>query len=188
MARRWMTGCSTSKPRSSEAPHGREDDQNGLPDALLPCAAFGEPPLLARARHNADDVRDFARRWRARGIPVFVYTANNRVGALPDFDRKLRLTREQVPLMHRIGRRAARAWLGHCPAPFATTDILHDGSVLLCTHDWARKEILGNVRDQTIAAIWNGERMREIRAAVYRREYERLPACRDCSLWKDGWV
>ncbi|HJR65510.1 MAG TPA: radical SAM protein [Gemmatimonadaceae bacterium] len=143
---------------------------------------------LVKLRDNAAEVREFATRWRARGIPVFIYTANNRVGALPEFDEKLRLTREQVPLIHRIGRRAARAWLGHCPAPFATTDILHDGSVLLCTHDWARKEILGNVRDQTIAEIWNGERMREIRAAVYRRDYETLPACRNCSLWKDGWV
>ena len=143
---------------------------------------------LVKLRDNAAEVREFATRWRARGIPVFIYTANNRVGALPEFDEKLRLTREQVPLIHRIGRRAARSWLGHCPAPFATTDILHDGSVLLCTHDWARKEILGNVRDQTIAEIWNGERMREIRAAVYRRDYETLPACRNCSLWKDGWV
>jgi len=143
---------------------------------------------MVKLRDNADEVRAFAARWRARGIPVFVYTANNRVGALPEFDDNLRLTRDQVPLIHRIGRRAARAWLGHCPAPFATTDILHDGSVLLCTHDWARKEILGNVRDRTIADIWNGERMREIRAAVHRREYETLPACRDCSLWKDGWV
>jgi radical SAM protein with 4Fe4S-binding SPASM domain len=143
---------------------------------------------LVKLRDNAQEVREFASRWRARGIPVFVYTANNRVGALPEFDEKLRLTPEQVPLIHRLGRRAARAWLGHCPAPFAATDILHDGSVLLCTHDWARKEILGNVRDQTIAEIWNGERMREIRAAVYRRDYGTLPACRDCSLWKDGWV
>jgi radical SAM protein with 4Fe4S-binding SPASM domain len=143
---------------------------------------------MVKLRDNAHEVRTFAARWRARGIPVFVYTANNRVGALPEFDDKLRLTSQQVPLIHRIGRRAARAWLGHCPAPFATTDILHDGSVILCAHDWARKEILGNVRDQTIAEIWNGERMREIRATVHRREYEKLPACRDCSLWKDGWV
>jgi radical SAM protein with 4Fe4S-binding SPASM domain len=143
---------------------------------------------MVKLRDNAHEVRKFAERWRARGVPVFVYTANNRVGALPEFDDKLRLTREQVPVLHRIGRRAARAWLGHCPAPFATTDILHDGSVLLCAHDWARKEILGNVRDQTIAEIWNGERMREIRAAVHARAYETLPACRDCSLWKDGWV
>ena len=144
---------------------------------------------MVKLRDNAHEVRQFAARWRARGIPVFVYTANNRVGALPDFDDKLRLTRQQVAADRpHWTRAAARAWLGHCPAPFATTDILHDGSVLLCAHDWARKEILGNVRDQTIAEIWNGERMREIRAAVHQRAYETLPACRSCSLWKDGWV
>lgn len=143
---------------------------------------------MVKLRDNAHEVKRFAERWRSLGVPVFIYTANNRVGALPEFDERLRLAREQVSPLQRIGRRAARAWLGHCPAPFATTDILHDGSVLLCAHDWARKEVLGNVRDRTIAEVWNGPRMREIRAAVHRREYATLPACRDCSLWKDGWV
>ena len=143
---------------------------------------------MVKLRDNVHEVHTFAKRWRARGIPVFIYTANNRVGALPEFDGTLRLAQEQVPLKDRVGRRVARAWLGHCPAPFATTDILHDGSILLCAHDWGRKEVLGNVREQSIAQIWNGERMREIRAAVHRRAYETLPACRDCSLWKDGWV
>lgn len=77
--------------------------------------------------------------------------------------------------------------MGHCPLPFASSNILHNGDVLLCVHDWGRKEVLGNVRDATIAEIWNGERMREIRRLVKDRRYSELPACRHCFLCQDGW-
>ncbi|MGH7625941.1 MAG: radical SAM protein [Gemmatimonadaceae bacterium] len=143
---------------------------------------------LVRVRDNAAEVKSFARHWRKRGVAVFVYTANNRVGALPAFDEALRIPQSDVSLRQRAGRRIVRAWLGHCPAPFASASILHDGTVLLCTQDWARRELLGNVRFATLAEIWNGERMREIRRLVHQRRYEELPSCRECSLWKDGWV
>jgi radical SAM protein with 4Fe4S-binding SPASM domain len=67
------------------------------------------------------------------------------------------------------------------------TSILHDGQMLMCVHDWGRKVVLGNVRDATIAELWNGERMREVRRLVSERRYDELDACRDCSLVRDGW-
>ncbi len=143
---------------------------------------------LVKVRDNVHEVKSFARHWRKRGIPVFVYTANNRVGALPEYDEKIRVPARQLPMGHRLGRRLARAWLGHCPAPFAAAAVLHNGDVLLCTHDWARKEVLGNLRTHTLAEVWNGDRMREIRHLISERRYAQLPACRDCSLVTDGWV
>ena len=142
---------------------------------------------LVRQRDNVQEVKAFTRHWRKQGVPVFVYTANNRVGELPRFDEDVRVPDEHVPVLHRIGRRAFRAWMGHCPLPFASSNILHNGDVLLCVHDWGRKEVLGNVRDATLAEIWNGPRMREIRRLVKDRRYAELPACRDCSLCRDGW-
>jgi radical SAM protein with 4Fe4S-binding SPASM domain len=60
--------------------------------------------------------------------------------------------------------------------------------MLLCVHDWNRNEILGNVRDSTIAELWNGDRMKELRRLVSERQYEQVPSCQGCSLWRDGWV
>jgi radical SAM protein with 4Fe4S-binding SPASM domain len=142
---------------------------------------------LVRQRDNIEEVRAFARHWRSRGVGVFIYSANNRVGGVAEFDEQIRVPDRELPVLHRLGRRAFKAWMGHCPIPFASANILHNGDMLLCVHDWGRKEILGNVRDATIAEIWNGERMREIRRLVSQRRYAELPACRDCSLWKDGW-
>lgn len=140
---------------------------------------------LVKLRDNEGEVKAFARHWRKRGVPVFVYTANNRTGALTDFDETHRLT--TVPLLHKVGRRVARAYFGHCPFPFGSASILHNGDVLICAHDWARSEVIGNVRDATLAEVWNGPRMREIRALIHARQYEQIGSCRNCSLWKDGW-
>ena len=87
----------------------------------------------------------------------------------------------------KLERRASRAFFGHCPLPFSVASILHNGDVLMCVHDWARKEIVGNVRDNTLSEVWNGERMREIRALISKRQYDSIAACRDCGLLKDGW-
>jgi radical SAM protein with 4Fe4S-binding SPASM domain len=82
----------------------------------------------------------------------------------------------------------SRHFIGHCPVPFSTTNILHNGDVLMCVHDWGRREVVGNVRDASLEEIWNGTRMRELRRLLSQRRYEESPACRDCSLWKEGWV
>jgi radical SAM protein with 4Fe4S-binding SPASM domain len=142
---------------------------------------------LVRVKDNWREARAFARHWRRRGVPVFVYTAHNRAGAVADFDEASRLPDAEIGWLDRLGRRAFRQYMGHCPIPFAMANVLHDGDVLMCVHDWARKEIVGNVREATLAEIWNGERMREVRRLVSERRYAELPACRDCSLWKDGW-
>ena len=144
---------------------------------------------LVRQRDNAHEVRAFAGRWRKRGVPVFIYDVTNRTGAVHQFDEAIRVPQSSnmVSMVEGVKRRASRAWLGHCPIPFASASVLHNGDVLMCTHDWARAEIIGNLRDATLAELWNGERMREIRALISRRQYDAVPACRDCSLWRDGW-
>jgi radical SAM protein with 4Fe4S-binding SPASM domain len=144
---------------------------------------------LVRQRDNAHEVRAFAGRWRKRGIPVFIYDVTNRTGAVNDFDETVRVTPPSGfrGVAERTKRGASRAWLGHCPIPFASASVLHNGDVLMCTHDWAREEVIGNLRDHTLAELWNGERMREIRSLISQRRYEAIPACRDCSLWRDGW-
>ena len=139
-------------------------------------------------RGNIREAKAFARSWRSRGVAVFTYMTNDRAGAITDFSTRIRPTDEQLGFGHRFGRAAFRRWIGHCPIPFATTNILHDGSMLVCVHDWNRNETLGNVRDSTISELWNGDRMRELRRLVSERQYEKVPACQGCSLWRDGWV
>ncbi len=142
---------------------------------------------LVRQRDNVDEVKQFARYWRKRGVPVFIYSVNNRGDTVRDFESDVEVPPEKIPFHHRLGRRLFRQWMGHCPLAFGTSNILHNGDVLICAHDWARNEVVGNVRDQTIAEVWNGPRMRELRRLIHARRYQDSPACRNCSLVKDGW-
>ncbi len=42
-----------------------------------------------------------------------------------------------------------------------------NGDVLLCCHDMARENILGNLRESTIYEIWNGKKFQNIITAIY---------------------
>lgn len=142
---------------------------------------------LVRQRENLKEIDAFAKRWKARGVGVFIYSAHDRAGSVEKFDERIRIPERELPILQRVERVASRAWFGHCPMPFAMTSILHNGDMLMCVHDWGRKVVLGNVRDNTIAELWNGDRMREIRKLISERRYDEIGACHDCSLWKDGW-
>ena len=136
---------------------------------------------LVRVRDNAREVTAFARQWRARGVPVFIYTAHDRAGSVAAHPRR----RADLAPAHGAPRVAAL----HGALPDPVRDDEHpprraDADV---RPRLGRKVVVGNVRDATIAELWNGPRMREIRSALSERRYDDVAACRDCSLWKDGW-
>ncbi len=63
--------------------------------------------------------------------------------------------------------------------------IFWDGSVLPCTQDFHGLYPVGNVRDSSLAEIWNGERMRELRRRVAAADIKGLAACEQCDrLWR----
>ena len=142
---------------------------------------------LVRQRDNVHEIKAFARRWRSRGVGVFIYSAHDRAGSVDKFDERIRIPASAQTVFHKLERKASRAFFGHCPIPFSVASILHNGDVLMCVHDWARKEIVGNINENTLAEVWNGARMKEIRSLVSKRDYDTIPACRDCGLLKDGW-
>jgi len=68
-----------------------------------------------------------------------------------------------------------------CPFPFYTLVINADMKVTVCCVDWKKDLVIGDVRAQSLAEIWHGKRMQEIRLAHMRRRREDLPACRNCT-------
>ncbi|MBI5178600.1 MAG: radical SAM protein [Nitrospinae bacterium] len=54
-----------------------------------------------------------------------------------------------------------------CSAPWVTADIREDGNVYCCC---AHTEILGNVKERSFDEIWNGPKIKAIRAAFIRGE------------------
>jgi radical SAM protein with 4Fe4S-binding SPASM domain len=66
-----------------------------------------------------------------------------------------------------------------CTAPLRGVVIKPNGDVLFCPDEWIDDYVLGNICEQDIAAIWNGEKARKFRSALFREK--QFPACKRCS-------
>ncbi len=66
-----------------------------------------------------------------------------------------------------------------CTFPWYAMVICHDGTVTPCPQDFHAHLALGNVRESTLAEIWNGDKYRDLRRRL-AGDLESLPLCRQC--------
>jgi radical SAM protein with 4Fe4S-binding SPASM domain len=78
----------------------------------------------------------------------------------------------------------AQAKLIPCPRIWSTLTVLWNGDVALCCLDFDGSVILGNVRTQSIADIYQSDKINDIRNYHLTWQYSRIPICSDCSLRK----
>ncbi|MBI3181945.1 MAG: radical SAM protein [Myxococcales bacterium] len=143
--------------------------------------------MLSFVRHAGQqgEIEEAVRRWRARGVSVYVHGINSRGGMVGDYERYA-IPLEREPPLKRLGKDLAKKLLGCCPYPFIQMSVLASGKTLLCTHDWARREIIGDVARQSISEVWNGEHMREIRLKLLAGRSDELEACRRCDVFESA--
>lgn len=134
---------------------------------------------------NVHEVRHAVDYWRKRGVETKVRGITNRAGALKDFDR-LRadhtryLGKVYWALWHRL-MDAVRGVTG-CDFPFYQMNILFNGDVIVCCHDWNRKVVIGNIQESSLEQVWNSDRLNQIRGLIIRKKYAQIESCRECSL------
>lgn len=68
-----------------------------------------------------------------------------------------------------------------CYYPFYMMMVDHTGDVLICSHDWGKRLVAGNLERQTIAEIWNGRQLRLVRARLAEAD-RRMQPCRSCDV------
>ena len=69
-----------------------------------------------------------------------------------------------------------------CPFPFYNLVIHSDLQVSVCCVDWAKKAVVGSLKEQSLKEIWMGERLKAFRLTHLRRERHTLEACRSCTF------
>ena len=57
-----------------------------------------------------------------------------------------------------------------------------NGNILMCCADPHQKEVLGTFPKQTVAEVWQGERLKAIRDGHLKGEYKGI--CANCDVWK----
>lgn len=69
-----------------------------------------------------------------------------------------------------------------CAIPWATLSVNTDGRVIGCgCIDWGARHVIGDMREQGIAEIWQGEAARNFRLSFSRGDIKDI--CLDCSLY-----
>ena len=67
-----------------------------------------------------------------------------------------------------------------CVAPFVGVVIKPNGDVKFCPDEWIDDYILGNVRKDSLDAIWNNAKARRFRSALFRQKC--FPGCTRCNF------
>jgi MoaA/NifB/PqqE/SkfB family radical SAM enzyme len=74
-----------------------------------------------------------------------------------------------------------------CQVFWSAMSIAWDGRAVGCSADLNGCQIFGDLNQQTIMEVWNGEEMRRHRRLLKEKRYEELPLCADChGLWYNG--
>lgn len=131
---------------------------------------------------NRRDLNAFRKRWRQ--FNLFTFAINNRAGIVRDYDRKAVHYGDFIQQIKRIvGSRLYPV----CPYVFSMMHVLENGDVPMCSNDWANRDVIGNVRTQTLREIYNSPRMNQVRELMVQGRFEEIEACSECSFYHE-WM
>ena len=74
-----------------------------------------------------------------------------------------------------------------CHALYQTMPIHHDGNALICCFDGLAKHKMGNVLEESVEAVWHGEKFNEVRHYHETGQFDKVPFCKDCNAWS-GYI
>jgi len=140
---------------------------------------------FVRTRKYGEECERALAEWRRRGIPCFVHGINNRGGLVERYDEFTRPMATE-PARARLRKRVVKALLGCCPYPFLQMSVLASGEVLICTHDWGRRQIVGNLNESSILDVWNGPVMRDLRLRHLAGGAREIPSCAECDVFDNA--
>lgn len=119
--------------------------------------------------HNKDEEQIFKKKWKNQGVIIEVRPAHN-YGGNVDYgnlrDKKIKKIK-RWPCYH--------FWLS--PA------IHWNGDFSICCNDYARKAVLGNVKNQTINELWNSPILQKFRQEQLKGNFNLPSICKDCNVW-----
>lgn len=143
--------------------------------------------MLSFVRSNIyrEELEKAIRYWRSRGFSCYIHGINNRGGLVDNYESYARPINEEK-LIPRLRKKGIKSLLNGCPYPFLQMSVLATGQALICTHDWGRRQIIGDLNEQTIQEVWNGPVMRDIRLKHLFNNGKTIPACKDCDVFDNA--
>lgn len=130
---------------------------------------------IIKMRKTADQIDQFIEFWKAKGADkVHIKYLDTWAGQIesirelahPD-DRIRSSERERYP----------------CKYLWDNIVVLWDGRAVPCCRDYDGKEILGDLKRQSLKKVWGGPQLRRLRAQHVAGNYSESELCRDCIEW-----
>lgn len=88
-----------------------------------------------------------------------------------------------------LNTRHARRKYAPCTFLWNALLVLYNGDVAPCAQDFFAQQVVGNVKENTLREIWNGEPIQRLRRGLIEKKYRDFPACRECDrLWRDTFL
>ncbi len=69
-----------------------------------------------------------------------------------------------------------------CTMIFTSLILTSNGQAVACCADWKKKYVIGDVREQSIQEIWNGEPLRKLRVINLLKQRNQYDLCKDCNI------
>jgi MoaA/NifB/PqqE/SkfB family radical SAM enzyme len=69
-----------------------------------------------------------------------------------------------------------------CTFLFSRMSVNYDGKCSLCCIDWQGKEIIGDVKKESLYDIWNGKKLKNIQLVHLFGQRESIPLCKNCTV------
>jgi len=73
-----------------------------------------------------------------------------------------------------------------CSSPWTSFIVLTDGRVPLCCCDYNAAVNFGNVRENSIKELWQGQKINNVRQVHVTEGRKAMPMCVNCTVWDDG--
>lgn len=68
-----------------------------------------------------------------------------------------------------------------CSICFKTLNVNADGTCSPCSVDWAHRVIIGDIKNESLLNIWNGDKLRALRKRFCTNTIDKSEACFDCA-------
>jgi len=106
--------------------------------------------------------------WKKRGVRSKYTALENRGGNIKDAES--------------FSVSGHMEYFSTCTRLFKQGYINFNGDMVLCCTDYSRKQVLGNIANSSIEAVWNGPKAVDIRRRFLGEQIHTIDLCRECKV------
>src|SRR3989338_5849852 len=126
-------------------------------------------------KKNQHEAEAFLKKWKKAGMDAVRIKAFNQTGL---FGENRLLGATSRIFSNKVTKPCFMMWR------FLT--VQWDGTLVPCCLDYVGQEPLGNIMKEKLEVLWNGPRMKRMRALHIEGKAGSIPLCKDCSMPKIG--